>query len=40
MSPAPEMKAFDPLRMNLDPSRLATVLNEAASDPDPGSVRQ
>jgi hypothetical protein len=34
------MNAFDPLRMNFDPSRFAIVLNEAASDPDPGSVRQ
>jgi hypothetical protein len=34
------MKAFDPLRMNFDPSRLAIVLSEAASEPDPGSVKQ
>ena len=28
------MNAFDPFSMNFDPSRLAIVLKEAASEPD------
>ena len=40
VSPALEMNAFEPFKINLFPSLLAMVDSEAASDPDPGSVKQ
>jgi hypothetical protein len=34
------IQIFSPLRIQSSPSRSARVLIEAASDPEPGSVRQ
>ena len=36
----PEIKAFDPFNMYSFPTRFAVVERDAASEPDPGSVRQ
>ena len=39
-SPAPEMNCFEPVTIQSSPSRTARVFSAAASEPDPGSVRQ
>jgi hypothetical protein len=40
VAPDPDMKAFDPFKIKSLPSFVAVVLKEAASEPDPGSVKQ
>ena len=40
VAPDPEMKAFDPFNTKWSPSFFAVVFKEAASEPDPGSVKQ
>ena len=40
VSPAPEINIFEPLITYSSPSRTALVFNDAASEPEPGSVKQ